>query len=680
MDVVNMGLVPFRLEDLVIGLTRFDRITRKVTPVVELVGEDMTLAPGERRTLSLGSDDIPVEAMHDLLRDPKSLSFTASRFSLRDAEGQDFDFRMADVLQQTVVLDVDEGGRSQRYFVAANIDADNGISIGHALREAGVPFSAQPIDVDGVPGAEAYAIEIAGKGTELHVGPADDLGDLLPYTVTDGPGPRLIKKGWFGVVIRRGESDPTYYANLFDAPVFPGDRVTLIYTEDLDRDGVPAHEEAARGSSDLLTHSDGTLARPDGDGLSDFWETYEGWVVETAGRAPYRVYPSPAAIDSDGDGLRDDEEAALAQTDFGTGTDPWSQDTDEDGLSDEFEVDDPLGYGFSPLDGGEARPAPVIQCLVAATFPADTWQGAPACFVAVYPAVDSLRWGDELGVLVPCSAFAKFGSLYRATVSHPNPPDPDDPTRFDYVAVVPAIVMEAAPGTTIPRQFVNGGFPGYIEPVGRSTVCDVIARTDSNTHAWVRAPCVALRDTAGFSGPDGVCEVFEPCRAEGFGECPATDVYDRGYPEWRGDDYRVCSEGPIPSCFTAPMGVRCAGVLPTVGEPDPFFELRVDVSDDQDDLVRTEVTFEEVDGFMVYTHEPQSTDDSRPEVDYEVRQRFESCVDPTRIKVVAVDSIGSRGEVTCAWTPPLSDGGVGCRMVQCGETEAQACISRPGFD
>ncbi|MFO0751249.1 MAG: Ig-like domain-containing protein [Myxococcota bacterium] len=337
LDVVNTSSVPVRVQDLVLGLMRFDRVTGTYTPIVELDGEDMTLAPGERRTLSLASDDIPYQAVQDL-GPGDSLAFSPTRFALLDADGKDFDFQMDQVLQQTAVLDVDFGDHNQRYFVAAHADASHGITIGEAMREVGMPFEAEPVDVDGVPGVEGWAITIGGRGTELYQGPAPDLHDRLPYTFTSGPGPRLVKRGWFAAVQRFGDrKDTRYYENLFDAPVYPGDRVTLIYSEDLDRDGVSAFAEAANGSSDNDINSDATAELPQGDGLSDFWETNEGWMVETSARAAYRVFPSPALLDSDGDGLRDDEEAKVLSTDHGTGTDPWLADTDGDGLDDLFE-------------------------------------------------------------------------------------------------------------------------------------------------------------------------------------------------------------------------------------------------------------------------------------------------------------------------------------------------------
>ncbi|MFH1475873.1 MAG: hypothetical protein ABIH24_00050 [Verrucomicrobiota bacterium] len=60
------------------------------------------------------------------------------------------------------------------------------------------------------------------------------------------------------------------------------------------------------------------------------------------GQAKY-VFSFDSAVDSDGDGLPDWQEAEL-------GTNPYDPDTDGDGLSDSWE----FNHGYDPLDGGDA--------------------------------------------------------------------------------------------------------------------------------------------------------------------------------------------------------------------------------------------------------------------------------------------------------------------------------------
>lgn len=359
LDVVNTGPVPLRLQGLVVSIQRYDRVMRQFVPVTEIAGQDMSLAPGERRTLELAANDVPVQAMWDFMEDPSSLVFEASRYSLVDQYGLDFDFRMSDVLAYSSAITIDFGNRSERFYIASSVEPQ-GVSIGMALTQLGIAYSAEPFDTDDTGGAEVWDIVIEGRGTEIHEGPAPDLDEVFPYPEGKEPGSRMVKRGWFGAIREFDDdgSEGPYYANLFDVMVRPGDEVILIYSEDLDRDGVSAFDEARWGSSDTSPHSDG-------DGMSDYWETRVGWTVETSRRAPYRVFSSPVANDTDGDGLDDDQEADSEATDFGTGLDPWLQDTDQDGFSDRFEYDD-RAYGLNPLTFVDMDdiPKPTITCQI----------------------------------------------------------------------------------------------------------------------------------------------------------------------------------------------------------------------------------------------------------------------------------------------------------------------------
>jgi len=360
-DLVNDGPVTVTVKNLTVGAGRYDRVTGKYVPVGELTTRgSFTLAPRERRTVFLDNGDIPLQAMLDLFADASNLMFSPSRYDLKDQDGADFDFALADVRNNTASIEIDDSLASDKYWVAANIDPERGTTIGRMLEELGLDFAAEPADVDGTPGVDGWKVRIGQRETEFWTGAPPDLGDTLPYTSSGGPGARVVKRGWFGFVKRFDEdTGGTFYDNLFEAPVFPGDAVVLVYSEDMDRDGLSAAEERIAGSSDLTPVSDATLERPDGDGLSDFWEVREGWTVTWSGHAPYRVFPSPAAIDTDGDGLSDDEEAQM------TMTDPWLVDTDQDSRSDFFEAED-VKYGLDPLEQQLALPGPSVRCRLEA--------------------------------------------------------------------------------------------------------------------------------------------------------------------------------------------------------------------------------------------------------------------------------------------------------------------------
>lgn len=359
LDVVNTGPVPVRLQSLAVSITRYDRINRQYVPVTEIEGQDMSLAVGERRTLELTAPDVPVQAMRALLADPSSLKFEASRFSLVDQYGLDFDFRMSDVLAYSSSITLDYGERTETFFVASSIEP-TGVSLGMALTQAGVKFSAEPTEVANANGEKVWAITINGLGTELHEGPAPDLQERFPYPPGLEPGQRAIKRGWFGAIryVDGEETEAPYSPNLFDFMVKPGDQVVLVYSEDLDRDGVSAADEQRWGSSDNNPHSDL-------DGMSDYWETRVGWMVETNRRAPYRVFSSPVETDTDRDGMHDDLEAEPSTRGL-SGLDPWLEDTDDDGFSDLFETID-QAYGLNPLAEIDPNtiPRPAATCEIA---------------------------------------------------------------------------------------------------------------------------------------------------------------------------------------------------------------------------------------------------------------------------------------------------------------------------
>ncbi len=118
-----------------------------------------------------------------------------------------------------------------------------------------------------------------------------------------------------------------------------GDAVLLAFQKDVDGDGLYASQEQQYGSSD-------TAVDTDGDGLTDPEEAvriyspdgctqdFGGWDVTVTARdgstTVTRVYSDPARADADQDGLTDDIEKS-------EGTDPNSADTDNDGLTDDID-------------------------------------------------------------------------------------------------------------------------------------------------------------------------------------------------------------------------------------------------------------------------------------------------------------------------------------------------------
>ena len=131
-----------------------------------------------------------------------------------------------------------------------------------------------------------------------------------------------------------------------------GESLGLAFVQDIDRDGLLAREENQFGSSD-------TSKDTDADGLDDFSEIREGWDVGVLGSDLRRVFPDPRKPDTDGDGLRDNEEQKLADLGLDPldpiATDPTLSDTDGDGVGDSDEA-----FGFI-AGGGIFDPFEVIN-------------------------------------------------------------------------------------------------------------------------------------------------------------------------------------------------------------------------------------------------------------------------------------------------------------------------------
>jgi len=99
---------------------------------------------------------------------------------------------------------------------------------------------------------------------------------------------------------------------------------------DTDRDQISEGFERILGSDPRNAVDGGLLVDADGDGLTDGQEEFVGWIVRATtpgGVVVRRVFSNPNTPDTDLDFLPDYVEHAL-------GTDPTSQDTDGDGLSD----------------------------------------------------------------------------------------------------------------------------------------------------------------------------------------------------------------------------------------------------------------------------------------------------------------------------------------------------------
>ena len=362
MDVVNTGERSFSLSNLSMVVSTYDLLEGGLKPLATLRTDQdvLSLSRGESATLIFSVDDIDSDRMMALLVNPGSLHFAPATYQLEGSEGVDLDFQLEDIQQRAATLVIDGGdGGLRRIEVAANVGRDGagdpvGRSVSEILDHVGVSHSAAPFDGDGL---LLYSIDGVPTVT-FESDPSLFEGlDAPGYSYTDGPGDAWLEQAWFAFLER--EAEP-YDGDLLQAPLEAGDQALLIYTEDLDHDGITDHEERLRGSSDDSLDSDG-------DGLSDFWEAREGWEVQVTGGTAYRVLPHPGSADLDEDGLSDPEEQAL-------GLDPLDPDTDHDGLSDSYELEYDGPLALDPLTFNSFS-APVITGCSVVYVDYEFWNG-----------------------------------------------------------------------------------------------------------------------------------------------------------------------------------------------------------------------------------------------------------------------------------------------------------------
>ncbi|HRE89553.1 MAG TPA: hypothetical protein PK095_10465 [Myxococcota bacterium] len=344
-DVSNVGSVPCKVRNLSMQLARFDPEIGKTRPVAQLrpsVGadNDLVLAVGETVAVQFEAREVDADRLMRLMANPGLMVLSPANYDVLTAGDEDYEFIEADVADRTARVTIELGAVPQVYDVAAMIGRDQsgrleGVSVADVLDRVGITYDADPIEVDEALFIQEYIFKIGNVSTELHEGPAPDLGDPA-YPEGKAPGPRPLKRGWYAVIERR-DGAIEFDDQLFAARLLPGDRATLTFLEDKDRDGVSQREERLRGTSDDTIDSDG-------DGLSDWWELKVGHVVQVVGQVPRHTTSNPATKDTDKDGL-DDMAELMA------GTHPWVPDTDGDRIGDKQELDqtkNPLAYDSSP--------------------------------------------------------------------------------------------------------------------------------------------------------------------------------------------------------------------------------------------------------------------------------------------------------------------------------------------
>lgn len=265
-----------------------------------------------------------------LMREPVGLVFKVANFDVLDENGRNLVFTLQDVNDRTVAITLDFGdGIVESYRIAtASTFGDDGRMTGITMRRA--------LEIIGI--FEDTGSGIAAKDSYETILDARDLPDGSTTNVEVLTRLRAVQNSadgrsfWTAV---SSNTDLSPFIDFSDIPLRAHESILLMYTSDVDDDGLFLREEYLYGSSDESTDSDG-------DTLLDFDEVRIGWTVSKIPGLPYIVFPSPAREDSDLDGLSDPEEKIAA-------TDPNRADSDEDGRSDHSEINDT--YSIFLFDG-----------------------------------------------------------------------------------------------------------------------------------------------------------------------------------------------------------------------------------------------------------------------------------------------------------------------------------------
>ncbi len=347
-SVRNAANLAFSLSDLSITAEYTDLEHPELfQPLANLTldGDDpleVDLGPGSGTQSPLVfSVEIGLGQVQAILERSSAITLRPASWRLTDESDRAFAFDQTAIAAKDAAVVIDYGPRlqaesesyrSRSFFVATSADFENKrVDARTALEgilglELEMGRSAWDSDGDGATDAMTEEGLVAVNGARID--PAIQGYWMVRLDVDDGN--ETVSR----ILDMRTES----YA-LEDIELRGSDVLHLVYVEDADYDGVGAREEALYATRDDDTDSDD-------DGISDFEEITEGWMVTVVSEEPYLVYANPAESDVDGDGWDDPQERMR-------GTDPNKADTDGDG---DLDSED-----FDPLDP-EAR---IGQGLVA---------------------------------------------------------------------------------------------------------------------------------------------------------------------------------------------------------------------------------------------------------------------------------------------------------------------------
>lgn len=316
--LVNTGPVTYTLTGL--GLTvRYwapNRTFKTLATLVPALGANgITLAPGDSTpVLQVQATGLNASRVKEFMARPNSLYLEPAFYELANAQGLNFDFLEEVTRWRTARVEIDYGnGTNEAYRVATNVERNEdgtyaGITMGNVMSNLlHIPF--QTVNI------RAFL-------------PTNATNERVLYSVRNH-GTTSVTNG-FWMIGWSGESAAPMHTNFEDIVLHAGDHILLTFIRDADGDGLFAPEEQHYGTTETPTADSPAPGDSDGDGLADVFEARTGWDVVLLTRT-YHVFSDPRQVDQDGDGLTDLEE-------FQRGTDPTKADTDDDGISDRYDL------------------------------------------------------------------------------------------------------------------------------------------------------------------------------------------------------------------------------------------------------------------------------------------------------------------------------------------------------
>ncbi len=412
--VANVGPSAFELDGLFVTILQWQPAAggwKALATLQPVISDPVPLASGREVTLEASVSNVNPDLLKEFLASPTTLYYDAVQYSMRNADGVDFAFITDNAYTRTGLVTVDYGnGEVEYHRVATNVgryakatpDPDHpGMSFG-----VGAPTGIVMGDVMDILGLDYTLTERKLKGGES-VRVLTRIGAVSNTESEQGqpfPGDRsagvLQRPTGFWVVYAERDSQAVDDLDFDDLVLRAGDNLRLVYVQDQDGDGLFKREEHLLGSDDadpssgeatdaltpvaaapdasslMPAYAAGAVAvtdgkvvfeagqdgvfdsvDTDGDGLVDFEEARQGWMVRVLGGESYVAYSNPTVVDSDGDTMSDYQERSA-------GTDPLRIDTDGDGVADGCERAplDPQTRDFEKVGWLEAMGEGPVNC------------------------------------------------------------------------------------------------------------------------------------------------------------------------------------------------------------------------------------------------------------------------------------------------------------------------------